>query len=202
MKFIADKMNIDIFEILKIAGTKPYGYRRFNPGPGIGGHCIPIDPHYLYWKAKMKGIKANFIKLSAETNLKIINFIETKIYNLLKKNKIKNVNAKILFLGVTYKANIDDLRESSSINLMKRLMKNKIKRIQWSDPHHKKRIIINKFNYNTKGINLKPKVLKSFDIVLLMTDHDKFKYDMIYKNSKAIIDCRGRYLVDDKVIRA
>jgi len=107
-----------------------------------------------------------------------------------------------LFLGVTYKANIDDLRESSSINLMKRLMKNKIKRIQWSDPHHKKRIIINKFNYNTKGINLKPKVLKSFDIVLLMTDHDKFKYDMIYKNSKAIIDCRGRYLVDDKVIRA
>ena len=91
---------------------------------------------------------------------------------------------------MTYKANIDDLRESSSINLMKRLMKNKIKRIQWSDPHYKKKIIINKFNYNTKGINLKPKVLKSFDIVFLMTDHDKFKYYMIYKNSKAIIDCR------------
>ena len=85
---------------------------------------------------------------------------------------------------------------------MKRLLKNKINRIQWSDPHYKNRIVIKKFNYDKKGINLNSKVLKSFDIILLMTDHDKFKYDMIYKNSKAIIDCRGRYLVDAKVTRA
>ena len=202
MKLVADKMNLDIFDIIKVAKTKPFGFRPFHPGPGIGGHCIPIDPHYLFWKAKKIGISANFIKLSAETNLKIIRFIESKILNLLKKNKIKNNYAKILFLGVTYKANIDDIRESGSINLMKRLLKNKINRIQWSDPHYKNRIVIKKFNYDKKGINLNSKVLKSFDIILLMTDHDKFKYDMIYKNSKAIIDCRGRYLVDAKVTRA
>ena len=202
MKLVADKMNIDIFEIIKVAKTKPFGFRPFHPGPGIGGHCIPIDPHYLYWKAKKKGISAKFIKYSAEINLKVISFIKVKILELLKKNKIKKNNAKILILGMTYKPNIDDLRESGSVNLMKRLLKDNINKIQWSDPHFQNRILIDKFNYNTKGINLTPKVLKSFDIVLLMTDHDKFKYDMIYKNSKRIIDCRGRYSVDDKVTRA
>ena len=202
MKLVVDKMNIDIFEIIKVAKTKPFGFRPFHPGPGIGGHCIPIDPHYLYWKAKKKGISAKFIKYSAEINLKVISFIKVKILELLKKNKIKKNNAKILILGMTYKPNIDDLRESGSVNLMKRLLKDNINKIQWSDPHFQNRILIDKFNYNTKGINLTPKVLKSFDIVLLMTDHDKFNYDMIYKNSKRIIDCRGRYSVDDKVTRA
>ena len=202
MKLVADKMNIDIFEIIKVAKTKPFGFRPFHPGPGIGGHCIPIDPHYLYWKAKKKGISAKFIKYSAEINLKVISFIKVKILELLKKNKIKKNNAKILILGMTYKPNIDDLRESGSVNLMKRLLKDNINKIQWSDPHFQNRVLIDKFNYNTKGINLTPKVLKSFDIVLLMTDHDKFNYDMIYKNSKRIIDCRGRYSVDDKVTRA
>ena len=202
MKLVADKMNIDIFEIIKVAKTKPFGFRPFHPGPGIGGHCIPIDPHYLYWKAKKKGISAKFIKYSAEINLKVISFIKVKILELLKKNKIKKNNAKILILGMTYKPNIDDLRESGSVNLMKRLLKDNINKIQWSDPHFQNRILIDKFNYNTKGINLTPKVLKSFDIVLLMTDHDKFNYDKIYKNSKRIIDCRGRYSVDDKVTRA
>ena len=89
MKFVADKMNIDIFEILKIAGTKPYGFRRFNPGPGIGGHCIPIDPHYLFWKAKKVGISANFIKLAAETNSNVIKFITTKILSTIKEKKNK-----------------------------------------------------------------------------------------------------------------
>ena len=202
MKLVADKMNLDIFEIIKIAKTKPFGFRPFHPGPGIGGHCIPIDPHYLYWKAKKKGISAKFIKHSAETNLKVISFIKSRIMELLKKNKIKKDNAKILILGVTYKPNIDDLRESGSINLMNRLLKDNIKKVQWSDPHFKNRILIKKYNYSTKGINLTPKALKSFDIILLMTDHDKFKYGMIYKNSKRIIDCRGRYSVDDKVSRA
>ena len=95
MKFVADKMGIDIFEILKIANTKPYGFRRFNPGPGIGGHCIPIDPHYLYWKAKKIGISANFIKLSADTNCNVINFIKTKIYQIIKSLKIKKDKTKI-----------------------------------------------------------------------------------------------------------
>ena len=121
---------------------------------------------------------------------------------MLKEKKIKKINAKILMLGMSYKCNIDDLRESGSIKLMNTLFKENICKIHWSDPHINKAIVVNKFNYNKKGIDINPKNLKSFDIVLLMTDHDKFDYDMIYKNSKAIIDCRGRYLVDAKVTRA
>jgi UDP-N-acetyl-D-glucosamine dehydrogenase len=202
MKMVADKMNLDIFEIINVAKTKPYGFRAFNPGPGIGGHCIPVDPHYLYWKAKKNGIKAKFIKLSANTNLKVIGFIKLKILEYLRKNKIKKSNAKILILGMSYKPNIDDLRESSSVFLLKELLNINIKNIQWCDPHIKQKISIIKFNYNKKGININSKILNFFDTVVLMTDHDKFDYDLIYKNSKAIIDCRGRYAVDDKVIRA
>ena len=202
MKFVADKMNLDIYEILKVASTKPFGFRPFNPGPGIGGHCIPIDPHYLYWKAKKRGIKANFIKLSAETNFAVINFIKKKINKILNKKKIKKVTAKLLILGMAYKKNVDDLRESASINLIKELLKDKYKNIEYSDPHIKDTILTREFKFSKKSINLNSKNLKNFDIVILMTDHDKFDYKLIYKNSQTIIDCRGRYSVDHKVYRA
>jgi UDP-N-acetyl-D-glucosamine dehydrogenase len=202
MKLLADKMNLDIFEIINVAKSKPYGFRAFHPGPGIGGHCIPIDPLYLYWRAKKIGFSANFIKLASKTNSNVINFIKLKILKVLKEKKIKKNNAKILLLGMAYKRNLDDLRESGSIRLMNMLLKENIGKIEWSDPHINNILLISKFGYNKKKIVINPKNLKYFDIVLLMTDHDKFDYDMIYKNSKAIIDCRGRYLVDDKVTRA
>jgi UDP-N-acetyl-D-glucosamine dehydrogenase len=202
MKLLADKMNLDIFEIINVAKSKPYGFRAFHPGPGIGGHCIPIDPLYLYWRAKKIGFTANFIKLASKTNSNVINFIKLKILKVLKEKKIKKNNAKILLLGMAYKRNLDDLRESGSIHLMNMLLKENIGKIEWSDPHINNILLISKFGYNKKKIVINPKNLKYFDIVLLMTDHDKFDYDMIYKNSKAIIDCRGRYLVDDKVTRA
>jgi len=202
MKFVADKMNLDIYEILKVASTKPFGFRPFNPGPGIGGHCIPIDPHYLYWKAKKKGIKANFIKLSAETNLAVINFIKKKIIKILNEKKLKKISSKILILGIAYKKDVDDLRESASINLIKELLKDKYKNIEYSDPHIKDSILTREFKFSKKSINLSSKNLKKFDIVILMTDHNKFDYKLIYKNSQTIIDCRGRYSVDHKVYRA
>lgn len=202
MKLLADKMNLDIFEIINVAKSKPYGFRAFHPGPGIGGHCIPIDPLYLYWRAKKIGFSANFIKLSSKTNSNVINFIKLKMLKVLKEKKIKKNNAKILLLGMAYKRNVDDLRESGSIHLMNMLLKENIGKIQWSDPHINNILLTSKFGYNKKKIVINPKNLKYFDIVLLMTDHDKFDYDMIYRNSKAIIDCRGRYSVDDKVTRA
>jgi UDP-N-acetyl-D-glucosamine dehydrogenase len=202
MKLLADKMNLDIFEIINVAKSKPYGFRAFHPGPGIGGHCIPIDPLYLYWRAKKIGFSANFIKLASKTNSNVINFIKLKILKVLKEKKIKKNNAKILLLGMAYKRNLDDLRESGSIHLMNMLLKENIGKIEWSDPHINNILLMSKFGYNKKKIVINPKNLKYFDIVLLMTDHDKFDYDMIYKNSKAIIDCRGRYSVDDKVTRA
>ncbi len=202
MKFVADKMNIDIYEILKIASTKPYGFRPFNPGPGIGGHCIPIDPHYLYWKAKKKGVKANFIKLSAKTNLRVVYFIFEKIKKILKLHKIEKKNCKILVVGMAYKKNVDDLRESASINLIKLLQKNNIKKIEYTDPYIKNKVTTRNFIFNKKSIKLNSKNIKKFNIVIIMTDHDKFDYKLIYKHSKLIIDCRGRYAVDQKVYRA
>tara|TARA_B100000963_G_scaffold335042_1_gene328828 strand:- start:901 stop:2286 length:1386 start_codon:yes stop_codon:yes gene_type:complete len=200
MKFVADKMNIDIFEIIKIARTKPFGFRPYHPGPGIGGHCIPIDPNYLSWKAKKIGVNTSFIKLSTKVNLKVLSFLKKKIFNILKEKKIKASKAKILILGVAYKRNIDDIRESASIKLINALIKKNIK-VSFSDPHVK---ILEAINYNKKlkGIYLRPQRIKNFDLVILMTDHNKFNYKMIYKYSKLIIDCRGRYNVNHKVIRS
>lgn len=201
MKFVADKMGIDIFEIIKIASTKPYGFRPFHPGPGIGGHCIPIDPHYLYWKAKKSGISANFIKLSAETNSKVINFINKKVFRIIGDLKIKKDKTKILILGFAYKKNMDDIRESASIKLAETLKNNDFKHLAYCDPHIKAQINKKKYNFLKKVKNLSPSIIKRFDIVIIMTDHDIFNYNMIKKYSKKIIDCRGRYHTDNKIIR-
>ena len=202
MKFVADKMKIDIFEILKIAGTKPYGFRRFNPGPGIGGHCIPIDPHYLFWKAKKVGISANFIKLAAETNSNVIKFIMTKILRIIKDTKINKVRTKILILGLAYKKNVDDTRESASLELIKILQKKNIKNLSYCDPHTKNFTLPDNIKKIKKLNVLTKKSIKNFDIVVLMTDHDKFKYKEILRASKKIIDCRGRFQISQKVYRA
>ncbi len=199
MKFVADKMNIDIFEIIKIASTKPFGFRPFHPGPGIGGHCIPIDPNYLSWKAKKIGVSTNFIKLSSKINSKVLSFLKSKIFQVLKEKKIKIHKAKILILGVAYKRNIDDYRESASIKLLNTLIKKNV-RISFSDPYVKILETGNKTK-KLKGIRLSPQRIKNFDLVILMTDHEKFNYKMIYKNSRLIIDCRGRYNLNQKVIR-
>jgi UDP-N-acetyl-D-glucosamine dehydrogenase len=197
MKFVADKMNLDIYEIIKVAKTKPYGFRPFHPGPGTGGHCIPIDPSYLYWQALNYGIKAEFIKLSAETNLKVIDFIKKKITKFIKNDK----NKKILFLGIAYKKNIDDIRESGSLKLAKKLQSFKYKNIYFSDPHINKINNKNNFFKNKISLKLNQKNLQFFDLVILLTDHDKFNYQFIKKNSKIIFDCRGKFKVNKKIYR-
>tara|TARA_B100001248_G_scaffold153417_1_gene115393 strand:- start:31897 stop:33201 length:1305 start_codon:yes stop_codon:yes gene_type:complete len=201
MKFVSDRMGLDIFEILKVARTKPFGFRPFKPGPGIGGHCIPIDPIYLYWKAKKKGILANFIKLSSTTNIKTLSFIKKKILIHLKKRKINKNKAKILILGLAYKPNIDDVRESSSIKIIQDLLKEGINFLRWSDPHIKNFPINSKNKNIGKSLKINKNSLQKFDLIILMTDHDKFNYKIIYKYSKHIIDCRGRFAVGAKVTR-
>ena len=125
MKIIADKMGIDVFKIIEAANTKPYGFRRFWPGPGTGGHCIPIDPLFLNYAAKKYGYDSKFVKLSVDVNLKTVKFIEKKVTHFLTKNNIKLSSAKILFLGLAYKKNIDDYRESASLRLFDLLTKKK-----------------------------------------------------------------------------
>ncbi len=198
MKVLADKMNLDIFDVIDVANTKPYGFRRFFPGPGIGGHCIPIDPNYLYWKSVKVGLPAKFIKLSANTNILVLNFIIKKILKNLKYKKISFKDSKILILGMSYKKNIDDFRESASIRLIENLLIKGIKDISVHDPYVDKKLNLKKVK---KVYSLSSKILQSFDIVVLMTDHDLFDYDMVKKNSKLIIDCRGRFEVKDNVQR-
>ena len=198
MKVLADKMNLDIFDIIDIAGTKPYGFRKFHPGPGIGGHCIPVDPNYLYWKSVKVGLPAKFIKLSAQTNILVLNFIMKKILKNLKLSKISLTKSKILILGLSYKKNLDDIRESASVKLINNLFKKGVKNISIHDPYSEEKILSKKIK-KTKHLN--SKVLKSFDIVVLMTDHDLFDYDLIKNNSKLIIDCRGRFEAKNNVQR-
>tara|TARA_B100000795_G_scaffold257542_1_gene230868 strand:- start:1395 stop:2681 length:1287 start_codon:yes stop_codon:yes gene_type:complete len=198
MKIIADKMGIDVFKVIEAANTKPYGFIRFWPGPGIGGHCIPVDPLFLNFAAKKFGFESKFVKLSADVNFKTIKFVEEKVTSFLKKNDIKFSLAKILLLGLAYKKNIDDYRESASLKLFEHLSKKRLKKIKFYDPYFKK-------NNVPKNINLLKKLtsknLLKFDLVVLVTDHDSFDYKFINKHAKKIIDCRGRFSLSDKVIR-
>ncbi len=198
MKMIADRMNIDIFKIIKAAKTKPYGFRGYWPGPGVGGHCIPIDPLYLNFAAKKLGYDSRFIKLSSDINIKTTKFVEKKIISLLSKNNIKFSSAKILFLGLAYKKNIDDFRESASLKLFDLLKNRGIKNIKVYDPHFNKNNIPKKLNLLS---HLTKKNIISFDLVLLITDHDCFDYNLIKKYSKKIIDCRGKFKVSKNIIR-
>ena len=199
MKFVADKFNLDIFEILSISNTKPYGFKRFNPGPGVGGHCIPIDPQYLYWKSKAKGLSPKFIKLSADINIKVTKFIYKKIIKQMKAIKKTKKNFKVLVLGIAYKKNLDDDRESASIRLIEYMLKDKFKTVEYSDPYVSKYIFAS--NLKKKSIKINALTLKKFDLIVLATDHDKFNYNLIAKNSKFIIDCRGKYKLSEKVVR-
>ncbi len=198
MKIIADKMGIDVFKIIEAANTKPYGFRRFWPGPGSGGHCIPIDPLFLNYAAKKYGYDSKFVKLSTDVNIKTVKFIEKKVISFLKKKDIKHSSANILFLGLAYKKNIDDYRESASLKLFNLLTKKKVRKIKFYDPHFKTDNVPKKINLLKK---LTAKNLFKFDLVILLTDHDRFDYKLIFKNSKKIIDCRGRFSLSDKIIR-
>ena len=190
MKFVAEKMNIDIYDTISAAKTKPYGFRPFMPGPGIGGHCIPIDPYYLSWKAKKKGANANFIKLAGIINEDTQKRIVEKIINYLKEENINK--AKILIIGLGYKKNIDDMRESPSIPIIKALKKrNHI--ISYSDKYIKKVPKIKNFDIKLKNIKLNEKNLAKFDCSLILADHDYYDYKKILKFSKMIFDSRFAY---------
>ena len=200
MKLISDKMNIDIHEVIEAAKTKPFGFKAFYPGPGLGGHCIPIDPYLLTWKAKQYDMNTKFIELSADINNSMPYYVIEKISNALNSLGTNFFNSKILIVGAAYKKNVNDVRESPSIKIIENLFSKKAK-VFYHDNYIKKiKIKINKKNYSLRknnyfmnSIDLNQKNLKFMDIVCLVTDHDYINYDMIRKFSKIIIDCRGKF---------
>ncbi len=202
MKIAADKMNIDIHEVIRAAATKPFGFVPYYPGPGLGGHCIPIDPFYLTWKAREYGVNTRFIELAGEVNSGMPDYVIDKLVHALNARK-KSVNgSRVLVLGIAYKKNVDDMRESPSVVLMKKLEELGAA-VDYSDPHVPHFRKMRKFEFELSSVQLTEKSLASYDCVLLATDHDKFDYNLIEKHASLIVDTRGRYQQHhDHIIRA
>lgn len=191
MKIVADKMGIDIHEVIDAAATKPFGFVAYRPGPGLGGHCIPIDPFYLTWKAREYGVHTRFIELAGEINTKMPNYvIEKVVLGLNEKNKsIKG--SKVLVLGIAYKKNVDDMRESPSVEIMERL-EDLGAEVSYSDPHVPVFPKMREHYFDLSSVELTEQSLASYDCVLLATDHDKFDYRLIQKHASLIVDSRGK----------
>ena len=201
LKPLADIMDIDIYEVIKAAATKPFGFVPYYPGPGLGGHCIPIDPFYLSWKAKEYGMNTRFIELAGEINKFMPHYVVSKLIEVLNTQEKALKNSKILVVGISYKKNIDDIRESPAIEIINLLSK-QFCQISVYDP------IVNYLPNSIKKLThqkikvLSKEELKSYDGILIITDHDQIDYDMIKTNSKLIIDTRGRYEVATNIFRA
>jgi UDP-N-acetyl-D-glucosamine dehydrogenase len=201
MKIVADKMGLDIFEIIDAAKSKPFGFTAYYPGPGIGGHCIPIDPFYLTWKAREHGLHTRFIELAGEINAGMPQYVVDKIIKALN-NSGKSLNgANALVLGIAYKRDVDDMRESPSVFIME-LLRDWGAHVAYSDPNVPIFPCMREHNFDLSSINLCPETLSKFDVVILLTDHSEFDYDMIKNNSKILVDTRGKFRGDQSIIRA
>ena len=193
LKMVADKMDIDIYEVINAAATKPFGFTPYYPGPGLGGHCIPIDPFYLTWKAKEVGMNTRFIELAGEINTKMPHYVVQKVGDALNSVGKSIKGSKILILGLAYKKNIGDCRESPSLVIIDLLIKQGAE-VQYSDPCVPVAPQTRKFSFNLSSIELMAKNIKPFDLILLLTDHEDFDYDMIANNSNIIVDTRGKFI--------
>jgi UDP-N-acetyl-D-glucosamine dehydrogenase len=193
LKILSHRMGINIFEVIKAASTKPFGFQTFYPGPGLGGHCIPIDPFYLTWKAKEFDFNTKFIELAGEINSHMPNYVVNRLQEVFNKSKLSIFGKKILILGLSYKKNIDDIRESPSLRIIKLLLEKGCK-VCYSDKFFKKIPHTTELKKNKiKNIYLNKKNLNLFDACIIVTDHDYYNYDFIRKNSKIIIDTRNVY---------
>lgn len=192
MKIVADRMGIDIFEVVDAAKTKPFGFTAYYPGPGLGGHCIPIDPYYLTWKAREYGLNTRFIELSGEVNRAMPEYVISKLMNGLNDACKPLKNSRILLLGIAYKKNVDDMRESPSVEIME-LLEAKGATIAYSDPHVPVFPKMREHSFKLSSEPLTAENLASFDAVILATDHDRFDYELIKQNAKLIIDSRGKF---------
>lgn len=192
MKILTDKMNIDIHEVIDAAATKPFGFVPYYPGPGIGGHCIPIDPFYLTWKAREYGMHTRFIELAGEINSGMPHWVVNKIAEALNEKEQSIKNSKILVLGIAYKRNVDDMRESPSVEIME-LLQEKGAEVAYSDPYVPLFPAMRAHHFDLHSVSLDEHVLSGFDCVVLATAHQDFDYDLIARFAPLIVDTRGAF---------
>jgi UDP-N-acetyl-D-glucosamine dehydrogenase len=193
MKIVCDRMGLDIHEIVRAAATKPFGFVPYYPGPGLGGHCIPVDPFYLSWKARQYGINTRFIELAGEINHAMPHWVMEKLAAALNARRKAVNGASVLVLGLAYKKNVEDLRESPSVRLIA-MLEERGASVDYSDPHVPVFPPVRNYHFDMQSVALAPEAIARYDAVLLATDHDAFDYEMIGRHARLIVDTRGRYL--------
>jgi len=187
LSMMAHKMKIDIWEVVKAASTKPFGFMPFYPGPGVGGHCIPKDPLYLHWKAKSFGFHSRFIRLASNVINYMPEYIVKRIQDSLMRNGKKIKNSNILIMGVTYKKDVKDLRKSPSIDVINSLRSHGA-RVAYFDPLIP---FLKLKDIDLKSVALNDKRIREFDCVLIATDHSGVDYSRLLKNARLIFDSRN-----------
>jgi len=192
LKIVTSKMGLDIFEIIDAAATKPFGFTPYYPGPGIGGHCIPIDPFYLTWKAKEFGVHTRFIELAGEINKAMPKYVVDKMVEALNEHGKPLKGARVLALGIAYKRDVDDMRESPSLFVMERLREWGAD-VAYSDPNVPVFPKMRGHSFDLQSVDLSPKAIATFDAVILLTDHTNFDYSAIEANAKILVDTRGKF---------
>lgn len=189
LKMLCDRMKIDIWEVIEASNTKPFGFQAFYPGPGLGGHCIPIDPFYLTWKAREYDFSTRFIELAGEINTNMPYYIVSKVMEALNSNGRPIKGSNILILGLAYKKNVDDLRESPSLELI-RILRHKGAKVAYNDPYVPM-AVHRRDGLKMRSVPLSIKGIRKYDCVVVATDHSTYDYRWIASNSKLVIDTRN-----------
>ncbi len=205
LKVLAQKMGIDIWEVIEAASTKPFGFTPFYPGPGLGGHCIPIDPFYLSWKAREFDFATRFIELAGEINISMPYYVIDRITGALNERKKCLNGSKILILGMAYKKDIDDDRESPSYVVME-LLQQRGAEVIYNDPHIPRLKPVRKFDFSMESVPLTEEVLAEMDAVVILTDHSAYDYEWIVRHAPLVVDTRnatkGVKEGTDKIVKA
>ena len=193
MKIIADRMQIDIHEVIRAAATKPFGFTPYYPGPGLGGHCIPIDPFYLTWKAREYGLHTRFIELAGEINSDMPHWVVGKLADALNQRGKAVMGSRVLVLGIAYKKDVEDMRESPSVELME-ILRDKGAVVDYADPHVPVFPPMRDHHFDLRSVELTPQRIASYDVVLVATAHSAFDYELVRQYAALIVDTRGVYL--------
>jgi UDP-N-acetyl-D-glucosamine dehydrogenase len=194
LALLCDRIDIDVWEVLDAANTKPFGIMPFYPGPGVGGHCIPIDPHYLEWKAKEVNFNTRFIALAGEINRRMPSFVRSKAFRVLNQLGIAPSRSQILVIGVTYKKDLADWRESPALAVMESLMNDQVT-LHYHDPYVPS---LHLNGHSLESVELTDDAIASADLVIITTEHSSVDFSRVLHQAKAILDTRGatRHLSD------
>ncbi len=190
LKVLFDRMGVDVWEVIHAASTKPFGFTPFYPGPGLGGHCIPIDPFYLSWKAREYGLTTRFIELAGEVNVSMPEWVIHKTMEALNERGRAMKGAKILVLGLAYKPDVDDVRESPSLELIE-LLKERGAKVDYNDPHCPATKKMRDYDLKMKSKTLSESMLAGYDAILISTNHSAYDYQFIVDHAQAVIDTRN-----------